>query len=162
MGQFHPTSGYVYNLSNSNTLEQMRQGDIYSECDQNLYFLFTDRDEWELSKFLYTHHMQTEINTFLKLHWVTSKSQISFHLAQGLLSHLDAIPKGPTWHCMKINTMGYVTKDPVYVFWCNALEVTQEIFGNPVFTWHMEYNPYQVYEGTECKYGEWMSGDEAH
>ncbi|KAI6105041.1 hypothetical protein EDD16DRAFT_1524393 [Pisolithus croceorrhizus] len=110
MGQFHLTSGYVYNLSDSNTLECMRWGDLYSESP--------------LGK-------------------VTSKSQISFHLAQELLSHLDAIPKGPTWHCMKINTTGYVTKDPVYFFWHNALEVTWEIFGNPVFTQHMEYDPYQ-------------------
>ncbi|KAI6094390.1 hypothetical protein EDD16DRAFT_1787737 [Pisolithus croceorrhizus] len=143
MGQFHPTSGYVYNLSDSNTLEQMRWGDLYSECDQNPYFPFPDRDEWELGKFLYTHHTQTEINTFLKLHWVTSKSQLSFCSAQELLSHLDAIPKGPTWHCTKIDTTGYVTKDPVYFFWCDVLEVTWEIFGNPVFTQHMEYDPYE-------------------
>ncbi|KAI5990483.1 hypothetical protein EDD15DRAFT_2170359, partial [Pisolithus albus] len=82
--------------------------------------------------------------------------------AQGLLSHIDTIPKGPTWHCMKIDTTGYVMKDPVYVFWHDTLEVTWEIFGNLVFTWHMEYDPYQVYEGTEHEYGEWMSGDEAH
>ncbi|KAI5981111.1 hypothetical protein EDD15DRAFT_2560938 [Pisolithus albus] len=140
----------------------MRRADLYPERDQNPYFPFIDRDEWELGKFLYTHHTQTEINTFLKLRWVTSKSQISFRSAQGLLSHIDAIPKGPTWHCTKIDTTGYVTKDPVYVFWRDALEVTREIFGNPVFARHMEYDPYQVYEGMEREYGEWMSGDEAH
>ncbi|KAI6104851.1 hypothetical protein EDD16DRAFT_1736785 [Pisolithus croceorrhizus] len=140
----------------------MRRGDLYSERDQNPYFPFADRDEWELGKFLYTHHTQTEINTFLKLRLVTSKSQLSFRSAQELLSHLDAIPKGPTWHCTKIDTTGYVTKDPVYFFWRNALEVTREIFGNPVFARHMEYDPYEVYEGTEREYGEWMSGDEVH
>ncbi|KAI6000015.1 hypothetical protein EDD15DRAFT_2160215, partial [Pisolithus albus] len=92
---------------------------------------FIDTDEWELGKFLYTHHMQTEINTFLKLHWVKSKSQISFSSAQELLSHIDSIPTGPMWHCTKIDTTGYIMKDPIYLFWCNALEVTQEIFRNP-------------------------------
>ena len=78
------------------------------------------------------------------------------------MSLLDAILKGPVWHCTKIDTKGYVTKEPVYLFWRNALEVTWEIFGDPVFAQHMEYDPYQIFEGTEREYGEWMSGDEAH
>ena len=72
------------------------------------------------------------------------------------------MPKGPTWHCTKIRTEGYITKEPVYLFWRDALEVTREIFGNPVFAHHMEYHPYQVFEGTEREYSKWMSGDEAH
>jgi len=63
---------------------------------------------------------------------------------------------------MKINTQGYVTKEPVYLFWHDALEVMWEIFGDPVFAQHMEYDPYQIFEGTEREYGEWMSGDEAY
>ena len=87
---------------------------------------------------------------------------MSFKSAKELLSSFDSMPKGPTWHCTKIRTNGYITKEPVYLFWRDALEVTQEIFGNPVFAHHMEYDPYQVFEGTEREYGEWMSGDEAH
>jgi len=87
---------------------------------------------------------------------------MSFRSAQELLSSLDAIPKGPTWHCTRIQTEGYKTKDPIYLFWRDALEVTREIFGNPVFGQHMEYDPYQVFKGTEREYGEWMSSDEAH
>ena len=48
------------------------------------------------------------------------------------------------------------------VWHCDALEVTQEIFGNPVFAQHMEYDPYQIFEGGEWEYGEWMSSDEAY
>ena len=79
-----------------------------------------------------------------------------------LLSFLDAIPKGPTWHCTKIETKGYVTKEPIYLFYRDALEVTRELFGNLVFAQHMEYDPYQIFEGDEREYGEWMSGDEAY
>ncbi|KAI6146011.1 hypothetical protein BKA82DRAFT_4330492 [Pisolithus tinctorius] len=32
----------------------------------------------------------------------------------------------------------------------------QDIFGNPAFTENMMYNPYYIYEGTECEYGKWM------
>jgi len=50
----------------------------------------------------------------------------------------------------------------MYLFWHDALEVMWEIFGDPVFAQHMEYDPYEVFEGDEHEYGEWMSGDEAH
>ena len=70
-GQFHPTSGYIYNLSDSNTFERMRQEDRHSARDNNPYFPFIDRDEWELAKFLHTNLTQTQINSFLKLRWVS-------------------------------------------------------------------------------------------
>ena len=72
IGQYHPTSGYIYSLSDSNTFEQMKQGKYHSERERNLYFPFTDRDEWELGNFLYTHLTQMQINEFLKLHWVSN------------------------------------------------------------------------------------------
>ena len=53
-------------------------------------------------------------------------------------------------------------KDPIHLFWRDALEVTRDIFGNPVFAQHMEFDPYEIYEGGEREYGEWMSADEAH
>jgi len=52
----------------------MKQGKYHSEREKNPYFPFTDRDEWELAKFLYTHLNQTQINEFLKLHWVSGSS----------------------------------------------------------------------------------------
>jgi len=70
-GRFHPTSGYIYNLSDSNTFERMRQEDCHFARENNPYFPFVDRDEWELAKFLYTNLTQTQINSFLKLHWVS-------------------------------------------------------------------------------------------
>jgi len=53
-------------------------------------------------------------------------------------------------------------KEPVYLFYRDALEVTQELFGSPMFAQHMEYDPYQIFEGDEQEYSEWMSSDEAH
>jgi len=66
---------------------------------------------------------------------------------------MNAIPKGLAWHCMRIVAKGYVTKEPVYLFWHDVLEIMWEIFGDPVFARHMEYNPYEVFEGGEYEYG---------
>jgi len=71
-GRFHPRSGYIYNLSNSNTFEWIKREDHYSARENNPYFPFIDRDEWELAKFLYTHLTQAQINNFLKLCWVST------------------------------------------------------------------------------------------
>ena len=70
-GWFYPTSGNIYNLSDSNTFEWMRQEDRHSTRENNPYFPFINRDEWELVKFLYANLLQTQINSFLKLHWVS-------------------------------------------------------------------------------------------
>ena len=75
---------------------------------------------------------------------------------------MDAIPKGPSWCCTKIHIEGYPTRDPIKLYWRDALEVVQELFGNPIFAQHMEYDPYIILDGPEWEYGEWMSGEEAH
>ncbi|KAI6094825.1 hypothetical protein EV401DRAFT_1829423, partial [Pisolithus croceorrhizus] len=66
---------------------------------------------------------QMQINDFLKLQW--------------LLSWLDVIPKGPTWQCTQICPEGYAMKEPIYLYWHDALEVAWDIFGNPTFAEHM-------------------------
>ncbi|KAL4075089.1 hypothetical protein V8B97DRAFT_2022669 [Scleroderma yunnanense] len=83
---------------------------------ENLYYLFSGRDEWELGQFLYTNFMQSQIDGFLKLKWVRSRQ-----------------PK-----------------------------VIQELFGNPIFSLHMEYDPCVIFDGLEWEYSEWMSSDKAH
>ncbi|KAI6163167.1 hypothetical protein EDD17DRAFT_1776327 [Pisolithus thermaeus] len=149
-----------------NTLERMRLDEHEPKRKKNPYFPFSSRDEWELGKFLYRNLTQGQINDFLKLQWVrnitSTNLRPSFRTAEQLLSWLDVIPKGPTWRCTQICTEGYTTKEPIYLYWHDALEVVRDIFGNPFFSEHMMYDPYYIYECTEREYGEWMSGDEAH
>ncbi|KAI6113503.1 hypothetical protein EV401DRAFT_2104180 [Pisolithus croceorrhizus] len=94
-----------------------------------------ESDKWELGKFLYHNLNRMQINNFLKLQW--------------LLSWLDVIPKGPTWQCTQICPEGYTMKEPIYLYWHDALEVVRDIFGNPTFAEHMVYDPYHIYEGAE-------------
>ncbi|KAL4080823.1 hypothetical protein J3A83DRAFT_4424312, partial [Scleroderma citrinum] len=75
---------------------------------------------------------------------------------------IDVIPKGPSWCCTTISYDGYLTEEPIHLYWCNALEVIQELFRNPIFSPHMEYDPYVIFNGLEWEYSEWMSSDKAH
>ena len=184
-GQFHPRSGYIYGFNESNTFEHMKRHDYEPERQENSYYPFSRKDEWELGKFLLDNFTQSQIDTFLKLEWVrdcslsrspyiyviycetyclqvNSRSQLSFRSARDLLLQMDAIPKGPNWCCTTIHFEGYPTRDPIFLYWCDGLEVVQELFGNPIFSPHMEYDPYIIMDGSEQEYGEWMSGNEAH
>ncbi|KIN96113.1 hypothetical protein M404DRAFT_33596 [Pisolithus tinctorius Marx 270] len=142
VSQYHLKSGYIYDMDNP-------------------YFSFSSKDEWDFGKFLYCNLSQMQINDFLKLQLVKNL-QPNFQTAKQLLLWLDMIPKGSTWQCEEICAKGYATKEPIYLYWHDALEVMQDIFGNPAFTENMMYNPYYIYEGTECEYGKWMLGDKAH
>ncbi|KAL4062319.1 hypothetical protein V8B97DRAFT_1841367, partial [Scleroderma yunnanense] len=66
-----------------------------------------------------------------------------------LISQIDAIPKGPSWHCTMISYDGYLTEEPICLYWHNALEVIWELFRNPIFSLHMEYDPYVIFNGLE-------------
>lgn len=79
-----------------------------------------------------------------------------------MFTFMDALPKGPKWRCTTIHTEGYITAHPVHLIWCNALEVTRHIFGNPVFANDMEFDPYEIKVNGEREYGEWMSCSRAH
>lgn len=90
------------------------------------------------------------------------KDKPSFKSVDELFSWMDTLPQGPQWHCMKIEMDEYVTVHPVYLLWRDAFEVTQMIFGNPIFHQDMCLDPHEVYtKDNECEYGEWMSSNEA-
>ena len=63
-GQFNPRSGYIYGFNESNTFKHMK------ERQENSYYPFSSKDEWELGKFLLDNFPQSQIDTFLKLEWV--------------------------------------------------------------------------------------------
>ena len=69
-GQFHPRSGYIYGFNESNTFEHMKWHEYEPERQENSYYPFSGKDEWELGKFLLDNFTQSQIDTFLKLEWV--------------------------------------------------------------------------------------------
>ncbi|KAG2085676.1 hypothetical protein BD769DRAFT_1325874, partial [Suillus cothurnatus] len=156
---YHPESGSIYGFDHPNTFQRMKNHEYKAHWEHNVYYPFTDRDEWDLAKFLSDNLNQGQITHFLKLSWVRSTETTSIQMAQQLFTFMDTLPK---WHCMTIQTEGYITTHPVHLIWHDALEVTQHIFGNPAFTNNMEFNPYEIYNNGEQEYSELMSSLHAH
>ncbi|KAJ8593890.1 hypothetical protein M405DRAFT_920744, partial [Rhizopogon salebrosus TDB-379] len=144
--------------------ERMKAHDFEPAREHNVYYPFSDREEWELAKFLVDNLNQGQITRFLKLLWVRSETRQppQFKSAQRLMTFIDALPKGPRWRCTTIQTEGYITTHPVHLIWRDALEVTKHIFGNPAFANDMEFDPYEIHVNGEPEYGEWMSSPRAH
>jgi hypothetical protein len=65
---------------------------------------------------------------------------------------------------MPINVEGYPTKAPMCLYYRDALECIEHLFGNPLFAGHIDYSPQRLWttaEKLERIYTEWMTGDSA-
>ncbi|KAG1724676.1 hypothetical protein EDB19DRAFT_1897871 [Suillus lakei] len=129
--------------------ERMKAHDYEPAHKENVYYPFSGREEWELTKFLVNNLNQGQITQFLKI--VMGEVQKDTSLL--ILCTLSGI---------KIETDGYITTHPVHLIWHDALGVTKHIFGNPVFANDMEFNPYEITINGEPEYSEWMSSSCAH
>lgn len=58
---------------------------------------------------------------------------------------------------------GYTKRDPIVLYYWDALDIVADIFGNPVFANCLEMMPYQLLNLSiptkEQVYGEFMSGE---
>ncbi|KAH7913503.1 hypothetical protein BJ138DRAFT_1220593 [Hygrophoropsis aurantiaca] len=147
---YHPTSGYLYGKA-LNTLEQLANDELDPLRKLHPYYPFVDKGEFELGKFLCDNLNQGQITQFLKLEWVAdlsyyfkTREKPSFKNVGELLSWVEILPKGPRWHCTKIEMDNYVTVHPVYLLWRDGLDVAKQIFGNPIFSNHMSYDPHEI------------------
>ena len=55
-------------------------------------------------------------------------------------------------------------KDPVYLYYRNALDCVKLLFNYPLFTDNMDFSPYWLFTFGECDvrvYTEWLSSDSA-
>ncbi|KAF8126369.1 hypothetical protein EV363DRAFT_1453089 [Boletus edulis] len=166
-GRYHLNSAYIYGKA-QNTLERLaaestkQDEEIGRARQKNIYYPFSDRGGWELGKFMCENLNKGQITRFLKLEWFQTRVKPSFKSVDELFSWMDTLPQGPRWRCTKIEMDDYVTTNPVYLLWRDALEVTEMIFGNPIFQQHMCLDPHEVYTGqNDHEYTEWMSSQEA-
>lgn len=77
---------------------------------------------------------------------------------------MEMLPKVPEWKSTKITLLGYPTSEPMHLFYRDALDCVEYIFGNPLFANHMDFCPVRLYQNMEQTirvYGEWMTGDVA-
>lgn len=87
---------------------------------------------------------------------------MSFHTAKALRGRIEMLPKVPDWKSKKITIPGYATREPMHLFFRDALDCVEYLFGNPLFAGHMDFSPTRLYQTAEQMirvYSEWMTGD---
>ena len=78
--------------------------------------------------------------------------------------HIEVLPSPPSWKEVVVSIDGGTTKDPLVLYYRNALECFEFLFGNPLFRDYMEYVPHREFTtGVESErlYNEIMTADMA-
>ncbi|KAG1819088.1 uncharacterized protein BJ212DRAFT_1446220 [Suillus subaureus] len=128
--------------------------------ETNVWYPFDGLGEWLLAKFLVENLSQMQINKFLKLDW--TREQPQFKSKDELFFYMQQLPgRRPKWQCMKLKLKGYESEQPIHLIWRDGLEVTKQLFTNPVYTNHMCYDPHYIYQGQEHQFREFWTSDDA-
>ena len=88
---------------------------------------------------------------------------LSFRTARELRSRIESLPSGPRW-THRVVSSEHETKDPLYLYYRDALDCVKLLFNHPFFADSMEFSPYRLFTSAERDirvYTEWMSGDGA-
>ncbi|KAI5998339.1 hypothetical protein F5J12DRAFT_724872, partial [Pisolithus orientalis] len=132
--------------------------------ETNIHWPFWSHVEWRLGKYLAENLMQAQINTFLKLDWVSSDTldgqKPSFTSVCQLLDWMDTLPLGPGWQVMQLEVDGYDTGKKINLIYCDGLEVVESLFGNLIFAQNMTFNLLCIQRNGEEEYGEWFTAQE--
>ncbi|KAF9029704.1 hypothetical protein BDZ89DRAFT_1132820 [Hymenopellis radicata] len=132
----------------------------------NLYYPFASKDEWLVGVFLLRSSMTvTELDAFFKLPLI-SKLGLSFSSAKELRGRAELLPPGPQWKCQPIDEPSYPTKTPIRLFYRDALECVQFLFGNPLLAGHINLTPQKLWSDPARQpehriYRQWMTSDTA-
>ena len=132
----------------------------------NVHYPFAGRNEWELGSFLLSSGLSMrKIDEFLRLNMVISllyilplytnptiqiqDAGISFPTAKALRGRVELLPKVPDWKVKKISLKGYTTREPMFLFYRDALDCVEYLLGNPLFSDCMDFCPIQLYQDAE-------------
>ncbi|KAG1851268.1 hypothetical protein C8R48DRAFT_750041 [Suillus tomentosus] len=164
--KYHPTSGYHYLLPDQppprNIFQEMQGHPLQQARETNVWYPFDGLGEWSLAKFLVENLSQTQIDKFLKLDWFQTRERPQFKSKDKLFFYMQQLPgHGPKWQCTKLKLKGYESEQAIHLIWRDALEVTKQLFANPVYAKHMCYDPHYIYQGQECQFGEFWTSDDA-
>ena len=89
---------------------------------------------------------------------------IMFNTAKDLRGRIEMLPAVPEWKFKTISLTKHPTKEPTLLFYRDALECVEYLFGNPVFADHIDFCPVRLYRDSERTirmYSEWMTGNTA-
>lgn len=84
-------------------------------------------------------------------------------MARDLCSCIEMLPSGPQW-THRVIFLDHETKDPVHLYYRDALDCVKLLFNHPLFADKIEFSPYQLFTSTvrdDWVYTKWMSSDNA-
>ena len=89
---------------------------------------------------------------------------MSFSSAREMRARAGLLPSTVPWKRVEVRVGGGVTVEPLTLYFRDAIECFKCLFGNPLFSGHMDFVPRHEYadeEKTERLYNEIMTGDRA-
>ncbi|KIJ11383.1 hypothetical protein PAXINDRAFT_15697 [Paxillus involutus ATCC 200175] len=115
------------------------------ERKTNLFYPFTRKEDWQIGHYLLSSGLSmSAIDKFLSLDWIKTLP-LSFWTAKELCGHAELLPKGPQWKCQQIET-SHLTKSPVWLYWCDSIELLEALFSHPLFCGKIDLVPQKVYQ----------------
>ncbi|KAF8419490.1 hypothetical protein L210DRAFT_3366672, partial [Boletus edulis BED1] len=129
----------------------------------NLYYPFASHDDWQVANYLLQSGLSmAKIDEYLKLNLIRTLP-LSFQTAKGLRGCAELLPPGPRWNYRIVPT-SHPTKNPVILYYRDALDCIKSLFNHPYYAPHMDYTPFRLFTTAERivrEYTEWMSAEVA-
>ncbi|KAF8119429.1 hypothetical protein EV363DRAFT_1076614, partial [Boletus edulis] len=118
----------------------------------NLYYPFASHNDWQVANYLLQSGLSmAKIDEYLKLNLVhfffgdrtfATHSRIIASDCEGLL------PPGPRWNYRIVPT-SHPTKNPVILYYRDALDCIESLFNHPYYAPHMDYTPFCLFTMAE-------------
>ena len=89
---------------------------------------------------------------------------LSFSSSREMRARAALLPATVPWKQVEVKVRGAVTKEPLTLYYREAIECVKFLWKNPIFSGHMDFIPRREYsseEKTERLYNEMMTGDRA-
>ncbi|KAF8136962.1 hypothetical protein EV363DRAFT_1156554 [Boletus edulis] len=158
----HPNPSSVFDHGET-FLARFKQDPYSDHRHHNLYYPFASLDDWEMANFLLKSKLSMKlIDEFLSLRMVRQMS-LSFRTAKDLRARAELLPSGPRWKFEVVPT-AHPTKQPVHLYYRDALECIESLFNHPFFADKIDFTPFRLFTTAERVvrvYTEWMSSNSA-
>ena len=104
------------------------------------------------------------INGLLFIPLQVRQRPLSFSSSREMRARAALLPATVPWKQVEIKVRGAITKEPLMLYYHDALECFKYLWCNPLFSGYMDFIPRREYtseEKTERLYNEMMTGDRA-
>ncbi|KAI6096619.1 hypothetical protein EDD16DRAFT_1445413, partial [Pisolithus croceorrhizus] len=104
------------------------------------FYPFANLDDWRGANFLLTLGLSMRaLNKFLSLK-ATKNMPLSFWTAKDLHTCAELLPSCPRWKFQIIPTT-HSMKEPIQLYFCDALDCVEALFNHPFFEDKMDFTP---------------------